>query len=182
MHGYDKKKNILTFKFTAPSPKFSKKVENGVSSQFQRKGIIHNGDRETEGDRRREETGETVPYLCKQQHARPWQHTHINVRAKTGMLNPPGICWHDGTPYAHVQHAQTHTHTHTHSSCLHAGKPQHLHSDQHFYFLLLCFITHETGFFSSLMCFKGLSCFLSLLHISLHRMQRKHIDQLLQDV
>lgn len=36
-------------------------------------------------------------------------HTH----AKTGMLNPPGICWHDGTPYAHVWHALTQTHTHT---------------------------------------------------------------------
>lgn len=46
-------------------------------------------------------------------------NTNIHVRAKTGMQNPPGICWHDGTPYAHVWHALTHTcacaHTHTHA-------------------------------------------------------------------
>lgn len=31
--------------------------------------------------------------------------------AKTGMLNPPGICWHHGTPYALVWHALTNAHT-----------------------------------------------------------------------
>lgn len=74
----------------------------------ERKGTIHNGSRTIEGDRRREETRETVPYLCKQQHA-GLGITHIHVRAKTGMLNPSGICWHDGTPYAHVWHAHAHT-------------------------------------------------------------------------
>lgn len=73
----------------------------------ERKGTINNGSRTIEGDRRREETRETVPYLCKQQHA-GLGITHIHVRAKTGMLNPSGICWHDGTPYAHVWHTHTH--------------------------------------------------------------------------
>lgn len=41
-----------------------------------------------------------------------WQHTHICVSAKMGMLNPPGICWHDGTPYAHVSLSHTRTHAH----------------------------------------------------------------------
>lgn len=45
-------------------------------------------------------------------------HTHTRVRAKTGMLNPPGICWHGSTPYAHVWHTYTNarTHAHTHGS------------------------------------------------------------------
>lgn len=43
---------------------------------LERKGTKHNRSRKTEGDRRREETRETVPYLCKQQHAWPWQNTH----------------------------------------------------------------------------------------------------------
>lgn len=43
---------------------------------LERKGTKHNRSRKTEGDRRREETRETAPYLCKQQHAWPWQNTH----------------------------------------------------------------------------------------------------------
>lgn len=77
---------------------------------WKRIGTIPNTSRKIEGDRRREEIREqsfisvnsSMPVLA------------ANVRqpcAKTGILNLPGICWHDGTPYAHVWHAVPDTHT-----------------------------------------------------------------------
>lgn len=54
--------------------------------------------------------------LSLQTAACPALATRAHVRAKTGMLNPPGICWHDGTPYAHVWHGLIHTRTYTQGS------------------------------------------------------------------
>lgn len=75
--------------------------ENGYNTQWKQKNGGWQEERRNQGN---------SPLSLQTAACWSWQHTHICVSAKMGMLNPPGICWHDGTPYAHVSHTRTHTH------------------------------------------------------------------------
>lgn len=65
---------------------------------------------ERQGDRRRGETRETVPYLCKQQHARPWQHKHSRARQDWHAKS----LWHMLARWYPVCSRLARTDTHTH--------------------------------------------------------------------
>lgn len=66
-------------------------------------------------ERRREGTRETLPYLCKQQHARPWQHKHTRARQDWHAKSPWHMLarWHPVcSRLAHTTHTNKHTLTH----------------------------------------------------------------------